>query len=650
MLNIEIDHMEGEVEALQNDNHTPGGQSGGQTSASSSTTTSSQRQQQAQEGSPFDALKSMLLDLNVDNRAKPAVMAYKRAVESFPPQKRTAVAISVLRRCPALLTLAFHIFVGGTKSLFTSFLILVPFIVMEYCRILEWMKTCNRVGIITSGLSDDAEEHIDSGIPKQLQNVDTMVILLCGDHSSVLNPPTLLLVWHNIMSSVSALEVGLTAARCAETTAVAVDFAGNVMSLVQFGYEISQHGLLYGLGIVVKEAVSIHGAGGNISNLDGMDDEAARYTRAAIRAVHSGQKVAQNIHILSEDQHVGAIMQPLLGVLGLLSGQGWLWGKDDEVGGAGTSSGSASSTGIVIEELLSEENDPTRPHEENQQAPSTVFAELEKSEDEPVPCNQDKKEELESTSSLPSTPHAQKQKDEELILNSSSPQDELSSVMEMVATAYEQNLIEESEKADFLLKLSKLHEDELFDPLVLSSMKRTLNIILENGSMTSPADDDTNVHPARPVLETTGNEKVDTESAETYDNAIKEDADMGTNPTREVLDSTPSLDRLRIDEVELDPPSQQVKASPSEAEVHESQTGDDNALLKFGVAALGVVAGGIFLSMAGGDRGTPENGQQEETRSSVSEDNRDEQVGNQSSTVVIEELNDDDNDWVSVPQ
>ena len=60
--------------------------------------------------------------------------------------------------------------------------------------------------------------------------------------------------------------------------------------------------------------------------------------------------------------------------------------------------------------------------------------------------------------------------------------------MEMVASAYEQQLIEESEKADFYEKLSKLSETELYDPAVLSGMKRTLSIILENGSMASPMD------------------------------------------------------------------------------------------------------------------------------------------------------------------
>ena len=199
---------------------------------------------------------------------------------------------------------------------------------MEYFRIVGWINTCQLVAPVAEDVS--IEKGNVWGIPKQLEKVDTMVILLCGDFHSPLRPPTLLLVWHNIVSSVGAMEVGLTAARCAETTAVAVDFAGNIMSLVQFGFEVSERGLLYGLGVVVKEAISIHGSGGDYSNLDNMDSTTAQYTRAAVRAIHSGQRVARNVHMLSEDEHVGAVVQPLLAAVGFLSGHGWLWGKEEQ--------------------------------------------------------------------------------------------------------------------------------------------------------------------------------------------------------------------------------------------------------------------------------------------------------------------------------
>ena len=62
------------------------------------------------------------------------------------------------------------------------------------------------------------------------------------------------------MSSVKALEVGLTAARCAQTKTVVFDFTQNICSLVMFGYEVSQRGLGHGVAVMAKELLFMHAA------------------------------------------------------------------------------------------------------------------------------------------------------------------------------------------------------------------------------------------------------------------------------------------------------------------------------------------------------------------------------------------------------
>jgi hypothetical protein len=81
----------------------------------------------------------------------------------------------------------------------------------------------------------------------------------------------------------------------------------------------------------------------------------------------------------------------------------------------------------------------------------------------------------------------------------------------------------------------------------------------------------------------------------------------------------------------------------------ESTAGESNGdpLLKFGAAALGVLAGGVLLSMAGRGRESTRNAQSDQTDVEGEEDQTD---TNQYSTVVIEELIEDDDEWVSVPQ
>jgi hypothetical protein len=652
MLNIEISHMEAEVEVLQSENR-PRSQTRNNsfdTSRNNSRTGQTGRTNQTPSEQPdmqsFWALKSMLLSLNVDDKAKPAVQAYRRAVESFPPAKRRAVAISVIRRCPAMVTLMLHVFFGGPRTLFTSFVILVPFIVMEYLRIISWIESCRRVAAVSGFVpreEPEGDNTHDWGIPQGLENVDTMVILLCGD-GSTLRPPTLLLVWQNIVGSVKALEVGLTTARCAETTAVAVDFAGNVMDLVQFGLEVSQQGLLHGLMVMAKEAISIHTTGADLNNLHNIDYESARFTRAAMRAVHSGQRVARNMHLLSEDEHVGTIVQPLLMTLGFLAGQGWLWGRD--IGGEDTSTEDTST--FPGQNAPADENKGGNV-DLNQTTPHTKSEAPAKQDDVAGTVMQGSQSPSES--SLKPTDDIPKDSDhEDLIPPLSSPRDDLSEVMEMVSRAYEQALIDVEEKNDFYERLSRLQVSELLDESVVSGMKRTLMIILENGCMVSvqadAVDDDT-------LASLTVNESVtggcrDSEQSNhvACDIANHDQSGLATTDDSEherctrdsTIEHNPNI-------IAFDARSETVNASQ---ESHRDETSSDDrngAFVKLGVAALGVVAGGLLLSMRG------RNGNDDNANSTDGTPTEDGQERNELATIEIEELPDDrEDDWVSVAQ
>lgn len=312
MLNVATDHMTTEVQMLQSNSHDA---NNGRTSNSAAT-------------DPIESFHNMLRTLNVDERAEPAVRAYRRAVESFPPSQETAVLLSVFRRSPALLTILWHILVLK-PGLLSSTMVLLPFVVLEYHRIVGWVCCCERAKVFFE--SAEATLSDSKFIPNALRDADPMVIMLVGDSYDVMRPPALLLVWQNVVSSVSALEVGLTAARCAETTAVAVQFAGNVLSLVQFGQEIHRHGIIHGLIVMGKEAILYHTMDESLRHRG-----ATKYTHAVMDAMDNAQRVARNVQTLANDEKIGHIVQPLISTACALSGYGWLWGNEIRKNGEDT--------------------------------------------------------------------------------------------------------------------------------------------------------------------------------------------------------------------------------------------------------------------------------------------------------------------------
>lgn len=329
MLNMTTDQMAEEVDVLQSGATTDRTQD---TASEPSTSTSPRGATRPSSSSNPDScddgndslrnLKAMLITLDVDERGRPAVMAYKRAVEAFPPTQKLAIFISVARRCPALLTLMLH-YAIGSPSLVMRVIVLLPFMILEYFRIEAWKAACLRLADMETVVTSEGNVATE-----QLLNVDAMTLLLSGDHDYSFRPPTLLLVWRNVVSSVAALEVGLTATRCLQTTTVAVQFAGNIMSLAQLGYEISQFGLLHGLGVMAKEVMFMHTA-----EPSSEDDRAQnmRYAGAAMNAVENGKFVLRNMEVILQDEHLKPVLGQVVGFLSALSGHGWPWGKEQPI-------------------------------------------------------------------------------------------------------------------------------------------------------------------------------------------------------------------------------------------------------------------------------------------------------------------------------
>lgn len=313
MLSIATDHMSSEIKELQPDSKPPG----------ASKPIPSRPAPTAQNSAPstqsVDNFRDMLLSLNVDERGAPAVQAYKKAVESFPPSRETACILS-LRRCPAFLSVVLHILLGRPSFVLTT-IVLLPFILLEYYRMVDWIKNCEQMKQMF-GVDTTNKTTSSPFVPSALLDADPMVILLSGDSYDASHPPALLLVWNNMKGSVAALQVGLSAARCAQTTAVAVQFAGNVMSLLEFGQEIHQHGLWHGLAVMAKEAILLHTCSND-------QPGGAKYTQAAMGAVQNAQRVINNVQTLAADEHVGRYVQPIAWVLTSLSGHGWLWTHQD---------------------------------------------------------------------------------------------------------------------------------------------------------------------------------------------------------------------------------------------------------------------------------------------------------------------------------
>ena len=160
-----------------------------------------------------------------------------------------------------------------------------------------------------------------------------------------------------------------------------------------------------------------------------------------------------------------------------------------------------------------------------------------------------------------------------------------------------------------LRQLANLSETQRSDPNVTAGIRRTLEALIEPNH-----DENDHVSAWEP---------------------------MSNTPDKEISEETPLVD-VMSQAVVMDGKGQSRNTEPLSETVQDddARTDDNDTWKKLGIAALGVVVGGVVLSMQGEDKGAQGNS---------SDGNRGNQERNTSS-VVIEELDGDaEDEWVAVP-
>jgi len=254
-------------------------------------------------------LQHMLDTWNVDEHAKPAVLAYKQAVKDFPPKKNISIVISIVRRCPATIVILYLLSIGS-RHVFILAIALFPMMCVEMARIQLWIQSCwlYSESSTTSLSSLRAIRSLNTPcyvLPEE--KLDSMYILLSGDQDVSLNYiPPLLYVWRNILLSVDALESGLVAARYVHTAHVASKLAGNVISITEFARQVKDKGWLHGVGTMATEMIRDHTSDTKYSHPSGgtVDKKVAtgtQYSRAVVDLIKNGQILSKNIIHIWDD-------------------------------------------------------------------------------------------------------------------------------------------------------------------------------------------------------------------------------------------------------------------------------------------------------------------------------------------------------------
>ena len=330
------------------------------------------------------------------------------------------------------------------------------------------------------------------------------------------------------------------------------------------------------------------------------------------------------------------IVQPFLSFLGPLVGHKWLWGKDEERKDNLSISPEILRSGVELRETKIENSKNL----ENRDCASTVNGSSEGSE-------------MQTSNNVYKNPPIVNEAISvqcDFIPKSPTPEEELSEVMEMVATLYEQGLVKEKEKNDFFQKLSELQREELFDPTVLSGMKRKLRIVPENGLRISSVDDYISsivVHkPSHDIFTDVRKSENHSITPNTTDHISSTRRLRGTETGNLGSPHSGSFNFSQIEE--KDPVTSQENTTQKE----QSNVQNDN-LITIGIAALGIVASGIVVTMGGNDQ-TPDDDKHSsiDTVENANRKNEEDSKRNTSSTVEIVELTDHnaEDDWVAIVQ
>ncbi len=291
--------------------------------------------------------------INIDERARPAVLSYKKAVGEFPPSRNICTILAVAKRCPAILLVSYFHFSGSLTANYIT-IILIPMMILEVMRTSEWINACYRAIEIESLRARDNNDNgdgilIQEGKPIHNLNekgnmtflpedMEPMEILLSTDSHSPFSRGSSLQVWVNVQSSVIALESSLTAIKCVNTAKHATDVAFDVMSLAKLGLEVKDKGLPYGVSILAKDLFQFHLERSMKSNTcqsspatePQYQRQRGSYSKAAISLVNNGQMLSKNIVELIEDgKKEDNFLHPIVSGISNIFGKGWLWGKEE---------------------------------------------------------------------------------------------------------------------------------------------------------------------------------------------------------------------------------------------------------------------------------------------------------------------------------
>ena len=371
MLQITADQMTKEATELKQQHDEPsvssqtappapsGNQPFGSTTASSSQ--SHQATPPVVDMDPFQEMKSMLINWDIDEEAKPAVQTIRRGVEAFPPSRQFAIFFSVARRCPGFLAIIYQVGLGQ-HFCYTSLLILLSLVAFEMLCLHEWILSCH-LATVDAEQVDVTQQNLEFDHADVLQNLDTMIILLSDDLYRRDHPSSLLRVWWNLEDCVSALESGLVTARCVQSTAVAADFAENIMSLARFGREVHERGWVHGLMVAAQDIYALH-------TQDASLGPTAGYVHAALGAYYNGHRLYKNASAFAEEGQLESFVLPLLGIVPIMIGHGWLWAQT-------SSPGDPSKSTVTIEEIFEEErtrdiSTPTDTHQVGEMASTSL--------------------------------------------------------------------------------------------------------------------------------------------------------------------------------------------------------------------------------------------------------------------------------------
>lgn len=254
----------------------------------------------------IQGLQALLSSFHCNERAKPAVESYKKAIADISPSRNLAIYAGLASRCPAFLS-AVSLFIFFPFDANLCVLILLPLVCFEVMRVSEWIVQCRCAEDWFRLRNQDtlrAAIRLGESWVSPLFPLDMtpMEIILSQDTYSPFMPGKLLQVWLNVQSSVVALESGLTAMKCVHTAKVATDVAFHVVSLTKFGMELKSKGFVLGLGMIVFDIFHFHLKKSSSDPSSQHDSNfRGRHTAAVVDIAGKSQMFTRNVSELVED-------------------------------------------------------------------------------------------------------------------------------------------------------------------------------------------------------------------------------------------------------------------------------------------------------------------------------------------------------------